>query len=143
MKNLKLISFVKQKNKIKVIRIIRNIGSDVIIGIPEVKTLLNPGKVDELIEGRNIIDYSDPENQKASFTFEAELIDPTDSEEDQFKILGAVNQDIEEDIEFNLESTYPVCYMTKCTLPKSSNCNIEITCYQMIHYMIMQKLNIK
>ena len=84
-------------------RIIRNIGSDIISGIPEDKTLLNPGKVDELIESRNITDYSDPENQKAWFTSEAESIDPTASEEDQHKIFGTVNQNIEEDIEYTLE----------------------------------------
>ena len=62
--------------------------SDVTSGILEKKTLLNPSKVDEVIESWNITDYSDPENQKASFSFEDESIDPNVSEEDQFKILG-------------------------------------------------------
>ena len=57
--------------------------------------------------------YTDPENQKVPFTFEAESNGPNVSEEDQHKILGTVNQDIEEDIEFTLELIYPAGYMTK------------------------------
>ena len=31
-------------------------------------------------------------------------------------------------LNFNLELTYPTGYMTKCTLPKASYSNVEITC---------------
>ena len=82
------------------------------------KTLLNPVLTDELINTGTMTNYTDPENQKAPFTFEAESINPTVSEKGQFKILGTVNQDTEEDIEFTLELTYPAGYMTKCSLPK-------------------------
>ena len=72
--------------------------------------------------------YTVPENQKAPFTFEAESINPTVSEEGQFKILGTVNQDTEEDIEFTLELIYPAGYMTKCTLHKVLVDQVEVTC---------------
>ena len=86
-----------------------------------------------------------PDNKdKISFIFEAESIGHNVSEEGQFKILGTVNQDngddIEEDIEFNLELTYPTVYMTKCTLPKASYSNVEIveiTCILGDPYKIM------
>ena len=68
--------------------------------------------------------YTDPENQKAPFTFEVNPV----SEKGQFKILGTVNQDTEEDIEFTLELTYPAGYMTKCTLPKVLVDQVEVTC---------------
>ena len=105
------------------------IGSDAISGIPEDKTLLNPALTDELIEAGNITDYSDPENkEKTPISFEAESINSTVSEEGEFKILGTVNQNITEDIEFNLELTYPANYMTKCVLPKALVGKVEITC---------------
>ena len=70
-----------------------------------------------------------PDNKdKIPFTFDTESIEPNVSEEGQFKILGIVNQDNGEDIEFNLELTYPTGYMTKCILPKASYSNVEITC---------------
>ena len=39
-----------------------------------------------------------------------------------------MEQNVTEAIAFTLESTYPGGYMTKCSLPKSSNCNVEIAC---------------
>ena len=72
--------------------------------------------------------YTDPKNQKVPFTFEAESIGSTISEEGEFKILGTVNQDTEEDIEFILKLTYPASYMTKCTLPRVYVDQVEITC---------------
>ena len=45
---------------------------------------------------------------KFHLTFEADSIEPTISED--------------------LELTYPTGYMTKCTLPKASYINVEITC---------------
>jgi hypothetical protein len=63
---------------------------------------------------------------ETSFTFEAESINV--SEEGQFKILGTVNQDTEEDIEFTLELIYPAGYMTKCTLHKVLVDQVEVTC---------------
>ena len=92
------------------------------------KTLLNPALTDELINTETMTNYTVPENQKAPFTFEAESINPTVSEEGQFKILGTVNQDIEEDIEFTFELTYPDGYMTKCTLLKVLVDQVEVTC---------------
>jgi hypothetical protein len=68
------------------------------------------------------------EMEKAPFTFEAESINPTVSEEGQYKILGTVNQDTEEDIEFTLELIYPAGYMTKCTLPKVLVDQVEVAC---------------
>ena len=70
--------------------------------------------------------YTVPENQKFPFIFETESINV--SEEGQFKILGTVNQDTEEDIEFTLELTYSAGYMTKCTLLKVLVDQVEITC---------------
>ena len=92
------------------------------------KTLLNPALTDELINTENMTNYTVPENQKVPFTFEAESINPTVQEEGQFKIFGTVNQDIEEDIEFTFELTYPDGYVTKCTLPKVLVDQVEITC---------------
>ena len=92
------------------------------------KTLLSPVLTDELINTENMTNYTVPENQKAPFTFEAESINPTVSEEGQFKILGTVNQDTEEDIEFTLELIYPAGYMTKCTLHKVLVDQVEVTC---------------
>ena len=54
------------------------------------KTLLNPILTYELINTGAMTNYTDPENQKAQFTFEAESINPTASDEGQFKILGIV-----------------------------------------------------
>ena len=87
------------------------------------KTLLNPVLTDELINTENMTNYTVPETP---FTFEAESINV--SEEGQFKILGTVNQDIEEDIKFNLELTYSAGYMTKCTLLKVLVDQVEVTC---------------
>ena len=89
------------------------------------KTLLNPVLTDELINTENMTNYTVPETP---FTFEAESINPTVSEEGQFKILGTVNQDTEEDIEFTLELIYPAGYMTKCTLPRVLVDQVEVTC---------------
>ena len=72
------------------------------------KTLLNPVLTEELINTENMTNYTASETP---FTFEAESINV--SEEGQFKILGTVNQDTEEDIEFTLELIYPAGYMTK------------------------------
>ena len=70
-----------------------------------------------------------PDNKdKIPFTFEAESIELTVSEEGQFKIHGSVNQDNGKNIEFTLELTYPTGYMIKCSLPKVSYSNVEITC---------------
>ena len=90
------------------------------------KTLLNPILIEELINTGAMTNYTVPENQKFPFTFETESINV--SEEGQFKILGTVNQDTEEDIEFTLELTYPASYMTKCTLLKVLVDQVEITC---------------
>ena len=92
------------------------------------KTLLNPVLTDELINTGTMTNYTDPEKQKIPFTFEAESISPSVSEKGQFKILWAVNQNTEEDIEFTLELTYPAGYMTKCTLPKALVDQVEVTC---------------
>ena len=92
------------------------------------KTLLNPALTDELINTETMTNYTVPENQKVPFTFETESINPTVSEEGQFKILGTVNQDIEEDIKFNLELTYPAGYVIKCTLPKVLVDQVKVTC---------------
>ena len=119
---------VEELDKSKEYESLEIIGSDAISGIPEDKTLLNPSKVDELIESGNITDYNDPENQKPPLIFEAEKINSTVSEEGEFKILGTVNQNVTEDIQFTLELTYPVGYMTKCSLPKVSTGNAEIIC---------------
>ena len=45
------------------------------------KTLLNAVLTDELINTETMTNYTDPENQKVPFTFEAESINPTVSEE--------------------------------------------------------------
>ena len=87
------------------------------------KTLLNPVLTEELINTENMTNYTVPETP---FIFEAESINV--SEEGQFKILGTVNQDTEEDIEFTLELIYPAGYMTKCTLPKVLVDQVEVTC---------------
>ena len=89
------------------------------------KTLLNLALTEELINTETMTNYTVPENQKVPFTFKAESINV--SEEGQFKILGTVNQDIEEDIEFTLELTYSAGYMTKCTLLKVLVDQVEVT----------------
>ena len=127
--NVHLIQILNQKviNKFKLTSVVTNktkihesfetVGFD--------KTLLNPVLTEELINTENMTNYTVPETP---FTFEAESINPTVSEEDQHKILGTVNQDTEEDIEFTLELIYPAGYMTKCTLPKVLVDQIEVTC---------------
>ena len=42
--------------------------------------------------------------------------------------LKFLEQNVAEVIAFTLESTYPAGYMTKCSLPKSSNCSVDIAC---------------
>ena len=112
-------SYEKTSDKTKIHESFEIIGFD--------KTLLNAVLTDELINTETMTNYTDPENQKVPFNFEAESINPTVSEEGQFKILGTVNQDIEEDIEFTLELTYSAGYMTKCTLLKGLVDQVEVT----------------
>ena len=112
-------SYEKTSDKTKIHKSFEIVGFD--------KTLLNAVLTDELINTETMTNYTDPENQKVPFTFEAESINPTVSEEGQFKILGTVNQDIEEDIEFTLELTYSAGYMTKCTLLKGLVDQVEVT----------------
>ena len=112
-------SYEKTSDKTKIHESFEIIGFD--------KTLLNAVLTDELINTETMTNYTDPENQKVPFNFEAESINPTVSEEGQFKILGTVNQDIEEDIEFALELTYSAGYMTKCTLLKVLVDQVEVT----------------
>lgn len=112
-------SYEKTSDKTKIHKSFEIVGFD--------KTLLNAVLTDELINTETMTNYTDPENQKVPFNFEAESINPTVSEEGQFKILGTVNQDIEEDIEFTLELTYSAGYMTKCTLLKGLVDQVEVT----------------
>ena len=101
-----------------------------VVGIPKNETLLDPVKTQEAIEKENLTDYSKGENKNKSVPlFIPELIDGTScSEEGEFKIIGTLNTDIEQDIEFTLPMTYPQNYSSNCTITKMAHGKGEINC---------------
>ena len=101
-----------------------------VVGIPKDETLLNPVKTYEAIEKENLTDYSKEENKNKSVPlFIPELIDGSScSEEGEFKIIGSLNTDIEQDIEFTLPMTYPQNYSSNCTIVKIAPGKGEMHC---------------
>ena len=81
---------------------------DLIAGIPEDETLLNPVKTEEAISSWKLIDYSKEENQNSfQALFSAQSINDDVSEDGKYTITGKLNKEIEHDVEFILYLAFP------------------------------------
>ena len=104
-------------------------ASEEIAGIPTDKTLLDPIKTAQAIRDGKLLDYSLEENkEKLPIFFKTESIVGNYTEKGQFKILGSVEEKIEEDMEFTIELLYPEKEMATCKLLKSDPGQVEIIC---------------
>ena len=76
---------------------------DLIVGIPEDETLLNPFKTEEVISSGKLIDNSKEENQNSfQAIFSAKSINDDVSDSCKYTITGKLNKEIEHDVEFIL-----------------------------------------
>ena len=105
-------------------------SSDYVVGIPEDKILLDPVKTNEAIENGELIDFSILENSRnIQPLFIPESIDGTGcSETGKYIIIGSLSSEIETKIEFLLKAAYPLNYISKCSIDKSSPGKAEINC---------------
>ena len=107
--------------------------SDLIVSIPENKTLLDPNKTDELIIKGLISNYSDP-NYKTELpsmfipvskeTINAEKC----SENGEFIIVGKLDKNITGPKEFKIPIYYPEPILTNCSLNTTTNGSVELKC---------------
>ena len=103
-------------------------SSEFLAGIPDDKTLLDPVKTAQAVKLGSILDFSIPENKlKLPVIFKPKSINGDEcSEEGKFKIVGATDKEIQNDIEFILPLTFPPKNFAKCTLSKSGEINCII-----------------
>jgi hypothetical protein len=104
--------------------------SEFIVGIPEIKTLLDPVKTATAIEKGELVDFSLKENkEKVPVLFIPESIDGSKcSDKGEFTIVGNVNEQIEKTIELKVPVTYPEDVMSQCTIDKTAAGKAELKC---------------
>ena len=107
--------------------------SDLIVGIPENKTLLDPNKTDELIIKGLISNYSDPNNKTelpSMFTpISNETVNATNcSENGEFIIVGKLDKNITGPKAFKIPIYYPEPILTNCSLNTTTNGSVELKC---------------
>jgi hypothetical protein len=109
------------------------VESEEVVGIPNDPILVNPAKVDELIEAGEIIDYSKEENKdriESVPVFNATSINTSECLiSGTFVINGELLSTLEVDEEFRFEITLVSGQTAECTLPVvSGQGKVEIKC---------------
>ena len=104
--------------------------SEYVVGIPKVKTLLDPVKTAKAIEKGELVDFSLTENkEKVPVLFTPESIDGSMcSYFGEYTIIGNVNTEIEKTIELKIPVTYPEDAMSQCTIDKTPAGKAELRC---------------
>ena len=104
--------------------------SDDIVGIPREETLLNPIKTAEAIKKGNLTDYSKGENKNKTIPlFIPSFVNGTTCpEEGVFKIVGTLNETVDNLTEFILPISYPQNFTSKCYIENTEEGEGEINC---------------